>query len=65
MRFALKMPKKADQSIHNVYNGNQEVPKTKKGGEDKKILPPLNRIQPINEIYCGHQSFTYKQFGPS
>ena len=63
MIFVLKTPKRVHQSTHNVYSGNQKVPK--KGRENKKILPPSNRPQPIKEIYYGHQSFTYKQFGPS
>ena len=58
MRSVLKTPKRADQSTHDVYNGNQKRPK--KGRENKKILPPSNRPQPINEIYYGQQSFTYK-----
>ena len=63
MRFLLKTPKRVDQSTHDVYNDNQKVPK--KGGEDKKKLLLSNWPQPINEIYYGHQSFTYKQFDPS
>ena len=53
----------ANQSTHNVYSGSQQAPK--KGGENKKILSPSKRPQPITEIYYGHQSFTYKQFDSS
>ena len=59
MRFVLESAKKDATKYTRCIQWLVKRPK--KGRGNRKLLPPSNRSQPINEINYGHQSFTYKE----
>ena len=60
MRFVLESAKKDATKYTRCIQWLVKRPKKERG--NRKLLPPSNRSQPINEINYGHQSFTYKEF---
>ena len=64
MKVVLKSAKKGRTKVHTMYT-TVVIKCKKKERENKKLLSPSKRTQPINKINYGHRVFAYKQFGPS